>query len=309
MKWKLIEEAKTPSDMKSIEASFNKDVSPELFIPSIVFLELVYGKMNRELFFGELPDAKDLKLAIGFRPKSVAIGTAKYKIFKNQAKVVPVSLVLNGARMTTLHGWIEIVLHEMIHIYDFVFHPEHFLKDKRYRKEKYNPHGEWFLSMCENFKRYGMNIAEKYDGVVELNDTKIAKILKEIDKEIYVNTMVLKAGKVMYKILEKNKEEFMKMVAGIAPKVKIYKTSNPNSINLKVNSIRTPLNKMKNIVIDGKFEKEYGPFELIEEIDTEDIVLESLGYEDDYIKWVKTHIMSVEEVKKVGAGTYEVTIS
>ena len=56
-------------------------------------------------------------------------------------------------------------------------------------------------------------------------------------------------------------------------------------------------------------EKEYGPFELIEEIDTEDIVLESLGYEDDYIKWVKTHIMGVEEVKKVGKDEYEVTIS
>ena len=31
--------------------------------------------------------------------------------------------------------------------------------------------------------------------------------------------------------------------------------------------------------------------------------------EDDYIKWVKTHIMSVEEVKKVGKDEYEVTIS
>lgn len=266
--------------------------------------------MNNELFNGMLPSENELKLAIGFRPKSVAIGTAKYKILKNQAKVVPVSLVLNGARTTTLHGWIEIVLHEMIHIYDFVFHPEHFLKDKRYRKEKYNPHGEWFLNMCENFKRYGMNIAKKYDGVVELNDTKIAKILKEIDKEIYVNTRVLKSGKVMYKILDKNRDTFLKMIAGVAQdKVRIYKSRNPNSINLKVNSIRIPFNKMENIVVGDKFEKEYGPFELIEEIDTEDIVLESLGYEDDYIKWVKTHIMSVEEVKKVGKDEYEVTIS
>jgi hypothetical protein len=44
MKWKLIVESKTPSDMESIEASFNKDVSDEKYTPTEIFIQV--GKTN-----------------------------------------------------------------------------------------------------------------------------------------------------------------------------------------------------------------------------------------------------------------------
>lgn len=50
MKWKLLEEANTPSDGVSIDASFNKDVSDEKFTPTVEFMRSVYRKMNKELF-------------------------------------------------------------------------------------------------------------------------------------------------------------------------------------------------------------------------------------------------------------------
>ena len=64
MKWKLIEEAKTPSDMKSIEASFNKDVSDEKFTPTVEFVKNVYDKMNKELFGNGLVKSDEIDISI-----------------------------------------------------------------------------------------------------------------------------------------------------------------------------------------------------------------------------------------------------
>ena len=115
---------------------------------------------------------------------------------------------------------------------------------------------------------------------------------------------------VMIKVLEKDKDAFIQLFSSlINGMVGVYRTNNLNSAELKTNSLKTPISEFEKLDFNEDLEKEYGPFELIEEIDTEDIVLESLGYEDDYIKWVKTHIMGVEEVKKVGKDEYEVTIS
>ena len=61
MKWKrLIIEAKTPSDMESINAYFNKDVSDEKFTPTVKFMKVVYNKMNKEFFFNYLPDESEI---------------------------------------------------------------------------------------------------------------------------------------------------------------------------------------------------------------------------------------------------------
>lgn len=140
MKWLLIAETKTPSDKESIDASFNRDSSDELYVPSVEFLTSAYEKLNVELYDNALPSTSEIKLAIGFRPKDVGIGVTEYYIDRQNQQVVPIKLILNSARTTTLHGWIEVVLHEMIHISDFIYHPEHF-----FGKKTYNPHGDWFF--------------------------------------------------------------------------------------------------------------------------------------------------------------------
>ena len=56
----MIIEAKTPSDMESINASFNKDVSDEKFTPTVEFMKVVYNKMNKEFFFSCLPSENEI---------------------------------------------------------------------------------------------------------------------------------------------------------------------------------------------------------------------------------------------------------
>ena len=64
MKWILINEAKTPSDIESINTSFRKDVSNERYTPTIDFMKTSYGILNDKLFHRFLPS--NLKFSIEY---------------------------------------------------------------------------------------------------------------------------------------------------------------------------------------------------------------------------------------------------
>ena len=56
MNWnRIITESRTPSDVDTIMASFNNDVSDEKFYPTSDFLKIAYGIFNDEFFGGRLP--------------------------------------------------------------------------------------------------------------------------------------------------------------------------------------------------------------------------------------------------------------
>lgn len=58
----------------------------------------------------------------------------------------------------TVHNWLEVVLHEIIHILDYQTNPSHFLYGNRI---DYDPHGPWFLNKGKEFLSEGFNV-QKY---------------------------------------------------------------------------------------------------------------------------------------------------
>ena len=153
MKWvKLLGESNTiPSDKKSIDDSFNKDVSDEKFIPTEEFARTVYNKVNIEFFFNYLPSDVEFKIKNTIRGGEfgVAIGN-KYTV-RGKSFISDFKLILNSSVTMSIHDWIGVVIHEMIHILDYDEHPDH------YMNKEYNPHGEWFLEQGKRFEKFGFH--------------------------------------------------------------------------------------------------------------------------------------------------------
>lgn len=70
-------------------------------------------------------------------------------------KVWATAITLNGSRTLTSHEWLEVVLHEMIHVLDYETNPEHFLG---YMGRSYDVHGSWFLNYGKKFWSEGFHV-------------------------------------------------------------------------------------------------------------------------------------------------------
>ena len=280
MKWKLIEEAKTPSDMKSIEASFNKDVSDEKFIPTVEFIEAVYKKLNEELFFNYLPGTKDVEFSLSDDIRGDELGAAECTInyARNRIWASDYKLSLDKTAKITLHSWIGTVLHEMIHLLEYQEHPEN------KQNSDYNWHGEWFRRWGDKFKKYGFDLSEFYTGdfEVDADDERVGKIMED---ELFIQLGKTKKGiPQAIKILKSEKSrclEFLKKM-GI-DEVTLLHTDNPLSIKVLPTTIKELESTSLTVHhINDDFNKMFGPFTEVETIDLNTLVLEdSDGYDEE----------------------------
>lgn len=142
------------------------------------------------------------------------------------------------------------------------------------------------------------------------------RISKLVDKDVYIGIRTIKSGVVIFKALEKNKDDFIKMFkkAEWPNHLTIYKTNNPKSIDLEINRKGTSIDDLEKIVLNDGLNEEYGPFEVVDEIDLDGFIVEETEHEDeleedDYVRWVKKNIKSVVGVRKVGKDQYVISIS
>ena len=100
---------------------------------------------------------------------------------------------------------------------------------------------------------------------------------------------------VMIKVLEKDKDAFIQLFESVINgMVGVYRTNNLNSAELKTNSLKTPISEFEKLDFNEDLAKEYGPFELIEELDYDkDAEL------DRYAAIARTHkgVVSVKRVR------------
>lgn len=296
MKWiRLVTEAsKTPSDMESINASFNKDVSDEKFTPTVEFMKSVYNKMNKEFFFNYLPDESKFKFVVKSMGNNRDIGIAYYKrSIGDKKNIVPVSMVLNSSYTITLHGWMEVILHEMIHISDYMSHPEH------YYDKDYNPHGDWFMGHSRKFQKIGFDVKQYCDL-----DFGINKEDEEMEKLETPNTFVAYEenfkGKQRYWVLRINgydREKLMKYLREIeADEAFILTTDNPLSSEI-------PIWDCETVPVPDAFNKAfiqyYGPFKRKELLAPMDVVSESDDELDRYMR-IAREIEGVVSVERIG---------
>lgn len=115
-----------------------------------------YKKFNDLYFGGALPNIS-FKIS---RSKNTW-GYASYKYdFKNNT-VIPLSITLSNYYDSPEDVKIQTLLHEMIHIEDYFWHPEHFIRNgKKVRKNYYDAHGIWFCQEAARItKESGYKIA------------------------------------------------------------------------------------------------------------------------------------------------------
>ena len=264
MKWILIKESRTPSDIETINASFNHDVSDEKYTPTKKFLKNGYDMLNEKLFNNRLPSDFEFKIEHGL--KDNAAGHTYANDNKKEGEFVIDGVSLNGTLMMTIHSWLEKILHEMIHVMDFKFHPEHFV-DARKTGVPYDEHKGWFMEQANKFKNKGFNVEKTLKSSWETSvDDDDIKVKNSSFTYLKISHHPLGWDEIL-KIDSSDKSNVMSIL-----KNKKYthiveiKTSNLNSVRL--DNTKVEANKpIMSYHADDEFNDRYGPFEKVEDID------------------------------------------
>lgn len=99
-----------------------------------------YNKFNNELWDGKLPN-------IMFKTSRTKHnwGFASYIYDWAHDTIHPEAITISNYYDSPENVKIQTLLHEMIHIADYTFHPEHFIHNgRRVSKRTYDAHGSWF---------------------------------------------------------------------------------------------------------------------------------------------------------------------
>ena len=141
-------------------------------IVTVDWIKKHYAEFNNRYFNNELPSNLTFKVS---RSKSIW-GYASYKYDYPNNTIIPQSITISnyydspeGVKKNTL-------LHEMIHIYDYVLNPHHFIRNGR--RVKYNAHGWFFNEQAIRLRQFGWDINTKVT-----NEEKVVSTLSEATKQ------------------------------------------------------------------------------------------------------------------------------
>lgn len=141
-----------------------------------------YAKYNKLYWNGVLPD---IEFKVN-RTKS-RWGYAEYQWFTS-GKVVPLSITLSNYYDAPEHSKLTTLLHEMIHIYDYITHPEHFVCNGHKRRD-YDSHGGFFMSEATRLSKDGWNIA-RYVTEEEKNSCSLSEKTQRLNNNKINNALL-----------------------------------------------------------------------------------------------------------------------
>lgn len=121
-------------------------------IVTVEWIRAKYNKFNKLYFNGELPEI-EFKLS---RSKNTW-GYAGYIISIKTGKITPEYIAISNYYDSPEHVKECTLLHEMIHVKDYVQNPEHYVVGHR-KNRYYDPHGTWFKNEASKFIQYGYDI-------------------------------------------------------------------------------------------------------------------------------------------------------
>ena len=323
----IIFESQIPYSNDEIMKSFSHDISDEKFIPEIRFLREAYVILNDKLLNNRLPHINKINLAVESHPRSSAVGWASYRLSFLDHEVIPTGIVLNEALKLTIHDWLEVVLHEMVHVMDYITNPNHFLGNRRY-----DPHGEWFTQFGAQFIKDGFNVQKFCKAEIGINsdDKKVKNIL---DSRVFLrldgfhtsanpkdDAVVVSSRSTVDKYIgflnDKVQRNALPGLSGIT----ILKTENPQIIRLKQLRMRDQYSTLKWYNFNEEFQKMYGPFKEDGKVlfntpnsslheDKDELDYDDMNHLDDsYARKIYDNIESVVDIKKIDNEVYEVSI-
>lgn len=158
-----INESKIPSDKGILLDYIPGDVEDTKFYPTVDFLRSAYELLNEKFYGNKLPV---ISFRVNPRPRVKQVGTAGYRFNDYEKTVTPLYIFLNSAFTLSLHEWLEVVMHEMVHVCDYVMNPGHFLK---FMRKSYDAHGSWFMNYGKQFEQYGFHIQKYCKAELNMN--------------------------------------------------------------------------------------------------------------------------------------------
>jgi len=135
------------------------------------WIEKNYNKFNNELWNGMLPTIK-------FKTNNSRKiwGYATYRLNYSLSKINAEALIMSNYYDSPEYVKIQTLLHEMIHIADYTFNPEHFIRyGRKVSARTYDAHGYWFKKEAKRISEIsGYKITDKVTKS-EINASSIRK--------------------------------------------------------------------------------------------------------------------------------------
>ena len=238
------------------------------------------------------------------------------------------AVTLNGSRTLTLHEWLEVVLHEMIHVLDYETNPQHFIG---YMRRGYDAHGHWFMTEGEKYTKYGFHVKKFCNADYGMN-TDDSKVKNRIDNSVFIfmndnkdpYPMIIKSSR---KNLDRNLEGIVSRIgkggsfgAGVN-QIILMTSNNPKIASLKDLRMRDRTSRIAWWWYTDKFQGNFGPFEQERVIDVMRAKNKSRVSEDgekpeeiepetpeEVMDEIEDNIEGVEDVKEVGNDKFVVSI-
>jgi hypothetical protein len=261
------------------------------------------------------------------QPRNNAVGSAAYIVDNRFGIVTPINITLNNAWTMTLHQWLEVVLHEMIHVLDYQTNPRNFTG---YMGRYYDAHGKWFMDEGRKFEPEGFNV-EKYCHVDMGINTDDRRIQSSIRNSVFVR---MKGTDPRPLIIKMSRGSMRRQLTFLANRIsrssstlsgvkefEILTSENPEIINIKEMKMRDSYSKVSWYWWSDQFEAKYGPFKEEERISVESMRNPTIDedkdeaeydeyshIDDEFARKMYDNISGVIDVKKIGDEKYEVSI-
>ncbi len=247
-----------------------------LIPPNVNLMRTAYSIFNREFFNGELPP--DLPLEVTTDMKNSYHGFASYQYNLLSRTVEPTGIKLNSRFAKSLHDWLNTMLHECIHILEYVERPYVYLNSIDRRGIcRYDSHGPWFMSVARRFDQFGFDV-KKYctTDIRAFNseDEGVAKSIKRNRDGMLLARIVglaMEHGGGLVKISRTFKPKFESFIEGCIAggrnfckkltKVEYYTSDNPGLLAMKQFRPRNSSSTISWYYFDNS-ERKYGPFKL-----------------------------------------------
>lgn len=326
-------ESLAPHEKKVLLRSFAHDITDEKFSVDNEFLKTSYDLLNVKLLDNRLPNSENFIFQVKSFPKKSWFAIASYKIYRTSNRIDVIGITLNSSKILTIHGWLEVVLHEMIHLIDYIENPQHFLL-----KRRYDPHGEWFLSFGRQFIKDGFNV-QKYIKEPIVFDVDDKNVQKAVDKRLFLRLdgycpwenkanipcVMVVSNRTLDDYVDKLQKTAKSGVMKGLESFTILKSKNPSIIRLKQHRLKTIYGILyfpsKAYPFDDTFIQKFGPFGEISKIminkqnisvteDKDETDYDEMNHiSDEYARKIYDMINGVDDVKMIDDEEYEVSIA
>ena len=200
-----------------------------------------YNKFNNLYFGGTLPSIK-----FSTNHSKRVWGFATFRYDWDNDTIIPDSITISNYYDSPENIKIQILLHEMIHIEDYMWHPEHFIKNgRKVTKRTYDAHGTWFLEEAkriseesgyvitnrvtrEEVNSSSFSVRTKRNIENKTNAALVCAVTGDNGVVFYFKTDIYKAPKLRSIILNLDWDRFSEIKS-----IKFYKFEEPRLANMR----------------------------------------------------------------------------